>query len=175
VVRPLGFFVAAEFAIVAVRRSRIDQLASEGSFKAKSAQDILRNLDTFIAACQLRITMASLALGWVGEPALAGLVERPIEWLFGTAARGAADFVAIAIAFTLITALHIVLAELVPKGLALQRPEGTTFWVARSVARVLRSIPIAHQCAQPGATDEGEGSQVICPRRVVGASSVILP
>jgi CBS domain containing-hemolysin-like protein len=75
--------------------------------------------------------MASLALGWVGEPALAGLVERPIEWLFGTAARGAADFVAIAIAFTLITALHIVLAELVPKGLALQRPEGTTLWVAR--------------------------------------------
>ena len=126
-----GFFVATEFAIVAVRRSRIDQLAREGNFNAKSAQDILRHLDAYIAACQLGITIASLALGWIGEPALAGLVGGPLRRLFGESAHRAADILAIAIAFTLITALHIVLGELAPKGLALQRPEGTTLWVAR--------------------------------------------
>ncbi len=68
-----GFFVATEFAIVAVRRSRLDQLAAEGSATAAAARQLVSHLDTFIAACQLGITMASLALGWIGEPAFAHL------------------------------------------------------------------------------------------------------
>src|SRR5215213_2716887 len=78
-----GFFVATEFAIVAVRRSRLEQLAAQGQPNARAAQQIVSRLDTYIAACQLGITMASLALGWVGEPALAHLVEPPLEALVG--------------------------------------------------------------------------------------------
>jgi CBS domain containing-hemolysin-like protein len=126
-----GFFVATEFAIVAVRRSRIEQLEAAGHSSAKAARDIITHLDTYIAACQLGITMASLALGWIGEPALAHLVEPPLELLAGSFATTLADGVAIAISFGLITALHIVIGELAPKGLALQRPEATALAVAR--------------------------------------------
>src|SRR3712207_3621215 len=79
-----GFFVATEFAIVAVRRSRLDELAAQGQPNASAAQQVVGHLDTYIAACQLGITMASLALGWVGEPALAHIVEPPLESLVGT-------------------------------------------------------------------------------------------
>jgi CBS domain containing-hemolysin-like protein len=126
-----GFFVATEFAIVAVRRSRLEQLAQEGHPTAKAAKEMVGRLDAYIAACQLGITMASLALGWIGEPALAHLVEPPLEQLVGAFAPAAAHGVAIGVSFALITALHIVLGELAPKGLALQRPEGTTLWVVR--------------------------------------------
>jgi putative hemolysin len=126
-----GFFVATEFAIVAVRRSRLEQLAAAGHGRARAAQQVVGRLDTYIAACQLGITMASLALGWVGEPALAHLVEPPLEGLVGRFAPAAAHGVAIGASFAVITALHIVVGELAPKGLALQRPEGTTLWVAR--------------------------------------------
>src|SRR5919106_1428522 len=73
-----GFFVATEFAIVAVRRSRLEQLAAEGHRSAKAAKEVVGHLDAYIAACQLGITMASLALGWLGEPAFAHLVEPPV-------------------------------------------------------------------------------------------------
>jgi CBS domain containing-hemolysin-like protein len=126
-----GFFVATEFAIVAVRRSRLEQLAAEGNAGAQGATQVVRRLDTYIAACQLGITMASLALGWVGEPALAHLVEPPLEALIGTFAHGAAEGVAVGVSFAVITALHIVAGELAPKGLALQRPEATAIFVAR--------------------------------------------
>ena len=126
-----GFFVATEFAIVAVRRSRLEQLARDGNLTARAAQDVVRHLDEYIAACQLGITMASLALGWIGEPVLAGLIEPPLEALVGQVAPAAAHVVAVGSAFALITALHIVIGELAPKGLALQRPEGVTLWVAR--------------------------------------------
>jgi CBS domain containing-hemolysin-like protein len=126
-----GFFVAAEFAIVAVRRSRLEQLAEEGRRGAKVAQDVVRHLDRYIAACQLGITMASLALGWIGEPALARQLEPLLEPLAGRFAWATAHGIAIGAAFTVITALHIVLGELAPKGLALQHPEGTTLWVSR--------------------------------------------
>ena len=126
-----GFFVATEFAIVAVRRSRLEQLAAEGHPTAKAAKAIVGRLDAYIAACQLGITMASLALGWIGEPAFAHLIEPPLERLVGQFAPTAAHGVAIGVSFALITALHIVIGELAPKGLALQRTEATTLWVAR--------------------------------------------
>jgi putative hemolysin len=126
-----GFFVATEFAIVAVRRSRLEQLAREGDRRALVAQDVIGHLDEYIAACQLGITMASLALGWIGEPALAHLLEPLLARLVGLWAPAAAHGIAIGVAFAVITGLHIVAGELAPKGIALQRPEATTLWVAR--------------------------------------------
>ena len=128
-----GFFVATEFAIVAVRKSRLEQLAAEGNSTAAAARNVVGHLDTYIAACQLGITLASLALGWVGEPALAHLIEPPLEALVGSFAPAAAHGVAVAVSFAIITALHIVIGELAPKGLALQRPEGTTLWITRPI------------------------------------------
>ena len=128
-----GFFVATEFAIVAVRRSRLEQLAAEGHRSAEAAKQVVGRLDAYIAACQLGITMASLALGWIGEPAFANLVEPPLEVLVGQFAPAAAHGVAVGTAFAIITALHIVVGELAPKGLALQRPEATTLWIARPI------------------------------------------
>src|SRR5918999_4833570 len=128
-----GFFVATEFAIVAVRRSRLEQLAAEGHRSAEAAKQVIGHLDAYIAACQLGITMASLALGWIGEPAFAHLVEPPLEALIGQFAPAAAHGVAVGTAFAIITTLHIVIGELAPKGLALQRPEATTLWIARPI------------------------------------------
>ncbi|HEX2716911.1 MAG TPA: hemolysin family protein, partial [Gemmatimonadaceae bacterium] len=126
-----AFFVAAEFALVASRRSRIDQLAQGGDRKARTVQKALTHLDRYISATQLGITLASLALGWIGEPALAGLIQR-IFGLFGVAVpEGAAHSgAAVTIAFLIITFLHIVLGELAPKSLALAKPEGVSRWIA---------------------------------------------
>ncbi len=135
-----GFFVAAEFALVTVRRSRIDQLVAEGHPLAPAVREAQSHLDLYIAATQLGITMASLALGWIGEPALARLLE---EWLrdltvLPPEGRGvAAHSVAVGVAFATITALHIVFGELAPKSLALQRAEATALFVARPLALFL--------------------------------------
>lgn len=126
-----GFFVATEFALVSVRRTRIDQLVAEGNSAALSVQTALKSLDAYIAATQLGITMASLALGWIGEPALAHLIEPALSFLPDLIAPAAVHTVAVAISFVIITALHIVLGELAPKTIALQRPEGTSLWVTR--------------------------------------------
>src|SRR5918997_525517 len=126
-----GFFVATEFAIVAVRRSRLEQLAAAGSSRAAAAKDVGGHLDAYIAACQFGITLASLGLGWLGEPAFAHLVEPPLELLIGQFAPAASHGVAVGVSFALITALHIVVGELAPKGLALQRAESTALLVAR--------------------------------------------
>jgi CBS domain containing-hemolysin-like protein len=127
-----GFFVATEFALVAVRRTRVEQLAAEGDARARSTLDALNHLDTYIAATQLGITMASIALGWIGEPALAHLIEDALLRLAvlpPEALVAVSHSVAIAIAFAIITALHIVLGELAPKSLALQRAEATALFV----------------------------------------------
>src|ERR687885_261056 len=140
-----GFFVATEFAIVAVRKSRLEQLAAEGHDAARAAREVVGHLDTYIAACQLGITMASLALGWIGEPAFGHFVEPPLEALVGGFAHQAAEVVSAAVSFALITALHIVIGELAPKGLALQRPERTALVVARPL-QLFRAVfrwPIA--------------------------------
>src|ERR1044071_9835280 len=84
-----GFFVATEFAIVAVRRSKLAELAAGGNTTARTAEHVVGHLDTYIAACQLGITMASLALGWIGEPAFAHLLEPPLEAVVGAVAAAA--------------------------------------------------------------------------------------
>lgn len=126
-----GFFVAGEFALVKIRTTRISQLVAEGNVTAKVVQKEIQHLDTFIAATQLGITLASLALGWIGEPSLAHLVEPIFLWVGGAATEAISHTVAVAISFMLITIIHIVLGELVPKSIALQRSEGTAFFVAR--------------------------------------------
>ncbi len=120
-----GFFVAAEFAIVKVRATRIDELAAKGRFGAKKAQEAVRHLDAYLSATQLGITLASLGLGYIGEPAFAHLLE-PLFHNFSPKTQHA---VAFAIAFTIITALHIVIGELAPKSLAIQKAEATTLAV----------------------------------------------
>lgn len=126
-----GFFVAGEFALVKVRKTRIDQLVDEGKRAAKTVQSEINHLDNYIAATQLGITLASLALGWIGEPALAHLVEPLFEGIAGPAAVEVSHTVAFVFSFALITIFHIVLGELVPKSIALQRAEGTALFVAR--------------------------------------------
>ena len=126
-----GFFVASEFSLVAVRRSRVAQLVAAGRVNAKALLQAINNLDANLAACQLGITISSLALGWIGEPALATLIEPSLVSLLGSLAAAGAHAIAITIAFAIITILHIVLGELAPKSLALQRSEGTALWVVR--------------------------------------------
>lgn len=136
-----GFFVAAEFSLVKVRKTRIDQLVSEGKSSARYVQAQLEQLDNYIAATQLGITLASLALGWVGEPAIARVLEPLLHSLAGDRSLAAAHTVAAVITFLIITTLHIVLGELVPKSVALQQAEKTSLWVSRPLyvfARVFR-------------------------------------
>ncbi|WP_139490207.1 hemolysin family protein [Brevibacillus dissolubilis] len=123
-----GFFVAAEFALVKVRQTRLAQLVSDGNKRAKYAQSISQQLDAYLSACQLGITLASLGLGWVGEPVIAELIVEPL--LAGMASEAMIHTISIAIAFAIITFLHIVLGELAPKSLAIQKAESTSLWVA---------------------------------------------
>jgi magnesium and cobalt exporter, CNNM family len=132
-----GFFVAAEFSLVTVRRSRVAELVSAGRTNAAALQGAVDNLDANLAATQLGITISSLALGWIGEPALAHLVEPPLSSLPEWLAAAGSHALAVAIAFVIITALHIVLGELAPKSLALQRSEGTALWVIRPLGLFL--------------------------------------
>jgi CBS domain containing-hemolysin-like protein len=125
-----GFFVASEFSLVAVRRSRIDQLVNEGNALAKRVKSAQQHLDSYIAATQLGITLSSLALGWIGEPAVAHLIEPLFVGLPDIWPQISAHAVAVAIAFTFITTLHVVLGELVPKTIALQRSESTALTIA---------------------------------------------
>ena len=127
-----AFFVAAEFALVGSRRSRIDQLAEAGESGAKAVQDALKNLDRYISGTQLGITLASLALGWIGEPALATLVDSGLAVVGVRATEGLAHTTAgVATAFLVITFLHIVLGELAPKSIALIAPERVSMVLAR--------------------------------------------
>lgn len=123
-----GFFVAAEFALVGVRRSRVASLAQDGNLRAKLLLELIDSLNAYISATQLGITMASLALGWIGEPVFAHLLEAPLK---GRVSDTVLDTIAFALAFTLITFLHIVLGELAPKTLALERTEKIALVVAR--------------------------------------------
>lgn len=127
-----GFFVAAEFSLVSVRRTRVEELVTRGHRDAKAVQHAVRDPDRFIAATQLGITLASLGLGWIGEPALSHLLEPLFEWLPGEIGGVAAHVAAGgALAFFLITSMHVVMGELMPKSIALQDPERTALLVAR--------------------------------------------
>ncbi|MES0100863.1 hemolysin family protein [Mesorhizobium sp. M0019] len=132
-----GFFVAAEFSLVAVRRSRVMELVNAGRTNASALKRAVDNLDANLAATQLGITISSLALGWIGEPALAHLIEPLLSALPGSLAMAGSHAIAVAISFIIITALHIVLGELAPKSLALQRSEGTALWVVRPLGLFL--------------------------------------
>jgi CBS domain containing-hemolysin-like protein len=131
-----GFFVAAEFSLVSVRRTRIDELVREGRPLAREVRRAIADLDGYLAATQLGITMASIGLGWIGEPALAAMFESAIEgmplteglpdWLPFVTSHG----LAVAVAFAVITGLHIVLGELAPKTIAIQKPEKTALFIA---------------------------------------------
>ncbi len=124
-----GFFVAAEFALVKVRISRIDQLARDGKPFAGTAKWLAKRLDKSLSACQLGITMASLALGWVGEPAFAALVEPVLGWI-GVVDERVIHVMGFALAFSAITGLHLVVGEQFPKIFAIRRPEQMLLWCA---------------------------------------------
>ncbi len=127
-----AFFVAAEFALVGARRTRLEQMAAGGNSAAALSRRMQDDLDRYIAAAQLGITLASLALGWIGESTIAHLVDPPIEllmvWLLGslavaeTLALTISHAVGIAISFFIITTLHIVLGEQAPKVFAIRAP-----------------------------------------------------
>src|SRR5436309_15270586 len=109
-----GYFVAAEFALVTVRWTRVEELVSRGRFGAKAVNHALENLTDAIAACQAGITFASLALGWMGEPALASLIEplfRGVPPLWGVALSHG---IAVVVAYLALTYLHVVLGEQAP-------------------------------------------------------------
>jgi CBS domain containing-hemolysin-like protein len=125
-----GFFVASEFALVKVRQTKLQQLHNEGVAKAKYALTVTKKLDAYLSATQLGITLASLGLGWIGEPAITHLIVDPLfaklHWnnsMFSSA-------ISVFIGFAVITFLHIVLGELAPKSLAIQRSEGTALWTS---------------------------------------------
>ncbi len=126
-----GFFVAAEFAIVRSRRSRLEQLRDEGVADAHRALDQIDHVDVYVATCQVGITLASLGIGFLGEPALAALLE-PIFGNFFSHAVAVA--IAIAIAFTIVTFLHVILGEQAPKMLAIARAERVLLWIGRPLA-----------------------------------------
>lgn len=125
-----GFFVAAEFAIVKVRQSQIELRANQGNAVAKTAQHILDHMDGYLSACQLGITLASLALGWIGEPVVANMVRGVTTYYGCSMSEDSLHQLSIVIAFGLITVLHIVLGEQVPKTAAIRNPLNYTMYVA---------------------------------------------
>ncbi|MEH7463700.1 hemolysin family protein [Bacillus thuringiensis] len=124
-----GFFVASEFAVVKVRKSRIDQLANEGNKEALLARKVISNLDVYLSTCQLGITITSLGLGWLGEPTVEHLLKPLFEKINITGR--VAHTLSFVIAFSIITFFHVVLGELVPKSFAIQKAEQITLKFAR--------------------------------------------
>jgi CBS domain containing-hemolysin-like protein len=125
-----GFFVAAEFALVRVRESRIVQLEQEGSARAGVVHDALRDLDAYLSVCQVGITVASLALGWVGEPAVSHFIAPVLEAVGITSGR-IVEIVAVILGFAVITYAHLVFGEQAPKYFSIQRAEGVSLWISR--------------------------------------------
>jgi len=123
-----GFFVAAEFALVKVRLSQIEVLAQDGRWTARLARSVLGRLDAYLSACQIGITLASLGLGWVGEPVVGSLLRDALPRI-GISADWS-HYLAFPVAFAAITFLHVTLGEQAPKILAIQKARGTTLVVA---------------------------------------------
>lgn len=126
-----GFFVAAEFALVSVRRTRVAELVAKGNRAARWVKRAIDDPDSVIAATQLGITLASLGLGWIGEPVLAQLIEPIIELLPESIRSTASHGLSAGLAFAVITFLHVVIGELAPKSVALQNPERVSLLVAQ--------------------------------------------
>jgi CBS domain containing-hemolysin-like protein len=124
-----AFFVASEFAIVKLRPTRVQELVNQGGRRARLVASILRRLDAYLSANQLGVTLASLGLGWVGEPAVASVLMPHLQG-FGTWSGVATHSLAAGISFTVITFLHVTIGELVPKSCALQLAEPVALWAA---------------------------------------------
>ena len=131
-----GFFVAAEFALVKVRDTQLEPLADQGLRRARMARTVMKNLDAYLSACQLGITLASLGLGYVGHPIFEALFRPLYDWKINNGEMLLATenpwrgYISIAVGFTVITVLHIVVGEQAPKWMAIQRPLPTSLWVA---------------------------------------------
>jgi putative hemolysin len=147
-----GLFVAAEFSIVTVRKTRIDQLIAEGHRGARAVRRAVSAPDRYIAATQLGITMASLGLGWMAEPAIATLIEPTFGFLPARLAVATTHSISVAIAFLIITALELVFGELTPKWIALERSEATAMWLVGPLEIFMRIfspfIRLVHVTAQ---------------------------
>jgi len=128
-----GFFVASEFALVKVRGSQLEALIDQGNKRAEFARHVTEHLDAYLSATQLGITLASLALGWLGEPFLARMLQ-PFFFAAGITSTALISTVSMVFAFSVITFLHIVLGELAPKSLAIRKSVPTALWVARPLA-----------------------------------------
>lgn len=125
-----GFFVAAEFSIVKVRYSQIQLKAAEGDSMAKQAEHIIKHLDEYLSATQLGITLASLALGWVGESALHHIIGDFFAYANINLAEATVTTISLVLSFLLITVMHIVFGELIPKSIAIRKSEATTMAIA---------------------------------------------
>jgi CBS domain containing-hemolysin-like protein len=125
-----AFFVAAEFALVRVRESRIVQLEQEGSARASVVHDALRDLDAYLSVCQVGITVASLALGWVGEPAVSHFIAPVLETI-GITSERIVEIIAVILGFAVITYAHLVFGEQAPKYFSIQRAERVSLWISR--------------------------------------------
>src|SRR5438093_678521 len=121
-----GFFVAAEYAFVRVRKTQLDEIGQQGSARARLASRVLDRLDQYISASQLGVTLCSLAIGWLGEPAVAALLEPIFDWL----PDPLLNVISLALAFGVITYVHIVVGELAPKYLSIQRAVPLALWCA---------------------------------------------
>jgi CBS domain containing-hemolysin-like protein len=126
-----GFFVAAEFSLVALRKTKVEEMVQQGVRRAKAVAAATANLDRTIATTQLGITLASIALGWVGEPALAHLIDPAFDSLPAAWHGTVLHTVATSLDFILITFMHVVFGELIPKSVALQAPERTSLLIAK--------------------------------------------
>jgi CBS domain containing-hemolysin-like protein len=124
-----GFFVAAEFALVKIRLTRAEEMADEHGWPGRMVHHVRRHLDAYLSACQLGITLASLGLGWIGEPAFARLLE-PLFVVWGIDDPKLIHGISFAVAFTIISFLHIVLGELVPKSIAIRSSDSVSLWTA---------------------------------------------
>jgi magnesium and cobalt exporter, CNNM family len=124
-----AFFVTAEFALVRVRETRLVQLEQEGSAQAKTARAALHDLDAYLSVCQVGITIASLGLGWVGEPAVSALI-RPGLGALGIVGEGLVGLISVILGFVIITYVHLVFGEQAPKYFSIQRAEGAALWIS---------------------------------------------
>ena len=124
-----GFFVAAEFGLVKLRATRVKTLARKHGLRGRILGIVHGRLDAYLSACQLGITLASLGLGWVGEPAFAQLLG-PLLDLIGVESERVVHLISLVFAFSLISFLHIVVGELAPKSMAIRQPEKVGLWVA---------------------------------------------
>ena len=124
-----GFFVAAEFGLVKLRQTRIRAIVKTQGLRGRILATVHNQLDAYLSACQLGITLASLGLGWIGEPAFASLLE-PLFALLGVSSPELIHGVSFVFAFVIISFLHIVVGELAPKSMAIRNPERIGLWCA---------------------------------------------